>query len=61
MFGLRRAVISRNRKSILRQTWMCMPNSAMKAPSISALHDIAADDHGQHHPMVSWLERKAVG
>ena len=36
MFGLRRAVISRNLLSIGRHTWMCMPpKRRMNTPSIT--------------------------
>ena len=46
MFGLRRAVISRNLLSSGRHTWISMPpkrwiESALDRP----LRDIAADDH----------------
>ena len=49
MFGLRRAVISRNLLSIGRQTWNLKLQPLDENTFDNALGDVAADDRQQHH------------
>ena len=60
MFGLRRAVISRNLLSIGRQTWISMLQPLDEHAFDDPLRDIAADDRQQHHRREHGLERASV-